>query len=66
MTQHDAIDALQWENRRFPPSAEFQRDALVTGTFLYDDASAKLREENTKYLEGDLANYRAAKDVAVR
>jgi acetyl-CoA synthetase len=39
MTQHDAIDALQWENRRFPPSAEFQRDALVTGTFLYDEAA---------------------------
>jgi peroxiredoxin len=34
--------------------------------FLYDDAGAKLREENTKYLEGDLANYRADKDVAVR
>jgi peroxiredoxin len=33
--------------------------------FLYDDAGAKLREENTKYLEGDLANYRASKDVAV-
>ena len=38
MTQHDAIDALQWENRRFPPSPEFQRDALVTGTFMYDEA----------------------------
>lgn len=34
--------------------------------FLYDDASAKLREENAKYLEGDLANYRASKDVVVR
>lgn len=34
--------------------------------FLYDDAGAKLREENAKYLEGDLANYRADNDVAVR
>ena len=32
------IDALQWENRRFPPSDEFKRNALVTGTFLYDEA----------------------------
>jgi len=38
MTHHDAIDALQWEKRTFPPSKEFQRDALVTGTFLYDEA----------------------------
>ena len=34
--------------------------------FLYDDEGAKLRERNTKYLEGDLANYRADKDVAVK
>jgi peroxiredoxin len=34
--------------------------------FLYDNAAAKLREENAKYLEGDLANYRADQDVAVR
>jgi acetyl-CoA synthetase len=34
------IDALQWENRRFPPSDEFKRNALVTGTFLYDEAGA--------------------------
>ena len=33
------IDALQWENRRFPPSDEFKRNALVTGTFLYDEAA---------------------------
>jgi acetyl-CoA synthetase len=39
MTHHDAIDALQWEKRTFPPSPEFQRDALVTGTFMYDEAS---------------------------
>jgi acetyl-CoA synthetase len=35
----NAIDALQWENRRFPPSEEFKRQALVTGTFLYDEAA---------------------------
>jgi acetyl-CoA synthetase len=36
----DAIEALGWESRRFPPSDEFKRQALVTGTFLYDDAAA--------------------------
>ena len=30
--QTHAIDALQWENRTFPPSDEFKRQALVTGT----------------------------------
>lgn len=34
--------------------------------FLYDDAGAQLRERNAKYLEGDLAGYRADQDVAVR
>jgi peroxiredoxin len=34
--------------------------------FLYDDAGAKLREENTKFVEGELANYRADNDVVVR
>ncbi len=34
--------------------------------FLYDDAGARQREENTKFLEGDLANYRASQDVVVR
>ena len=34
-----AIDALQWENRRFPPSQEFQDHALVAGTFMYDEAA---------------------------
>ncbi len=34
--------------------------------FLYDDAGAKLREQNARYLEGDLANYRASNDVEVR
>jgi peroxiredoxin/predicted 2-oxoglutarate/Fe(II)-dependent dioxygenase YbiX len=33
--------------------------------FLYDDEGAKLREQNAKYLEGDLANYRADRDVKV-
>ena len=40
MTDANAIDALQWENRRFPPSEEFKRQALVAGTFLYDEAAA--------------------------
>ncbi len=35
----NAIDALQWENRRFPPSEEFKDQALVAGTFMYDDAA---------------------------
>ena len=34
----DTIDALSAENRRFPPSEEFKANALVTGTFLYDEA----------------------------
>jgi len=33
--------------------------------FLYDEAGAKLREQNAKFLEGDLANYRASQDVKV-
>ena len=36
---HDAIDALGWEQRTFPPSSAFKQDALVTGTFMYDDAN---------------------------
>ncbi|MCX6519540.1 MAG: acetate--CoA ligase [Actinobacteria bacterium] len=41
MSDHssNAIDALQWENRRFPPSEAFKDQALVAGTFMYDDAS---------------------------
>ena len=35
-----AIDALQWENRRFPPSAEFKQHALVRDTAMYDAAAA--------------------------
>lgn len=34
--------------------------------FLYDEAGAKLREENARFLEGELANYRASSDVVVR
>lgn len=34
--------------------------------FLYDDAAAKLREDNARFLEGELANYRADQDVVVR
>ncbi len=36
---HDTIDALMAENRRFPPSEGFKEHALVTGTFLYDEAA---------------------------
>ena len=35
----DTIDALLAETRTFPPSEEIRRDALVTGTYLYDDAA---------------------------
>jgi acetyl-CoA synthetase len=34
-----AIDALAWEHRRFPPSDDFKRTALVVGTAMYDDAA---------------------------
>lgn len=34
--------------------------------FLYDDAGAKLREENARFVEGDLANYRADQDLVAR
>jgi acetyl-CoA synthetase len=36
---HDTIDALSAENRKFPPPEEFKANALVTGTFLYDQAA---------------------------
>ena len=36
---HDTIDALMAENRTFPPSEDFKDNALVAGTFLYDEAS---------------------------
>jgi len=35
---HNTIDDLMLENRKFPPSAEFKRRALVTDTGMYDDA----------------------------
>ena len=34
--------------------------------FLYDEDGARIREENAKFLEGDLANYKAGNDVVVR
>ena len=34
-----AIDALQWENRTFPPSAAFKKHALVVDTAMYDDGA---------------------------
>ena len=37
--EHDTIDALLDEQRTFPPSAAFKRDALVADTSLYDDAN---------------------------
>jgi acetyl-CoA synthetase len=33
------IDALQWENRRFPPSDAFKQQTLVAGPFMYDEAA---------------------------
>jgi acetyl-CoA synthetase len=35
---HNTIDDLMLENRKFPPSAEFKRQSLITDTGLYDDA----------------------------
>jgi acetyl-CoA synthetase len=40
MTDAHAIDALGWEHRTFPPSTAFKKTALVTDSFMYDDASA--------------------------
>jgi acetyl-CoA synthetase len=34
-----AIDALQWENRTFPPSAAFKKQALVVDTAMYDEGA---------------------------
>ena len=36
----ETIDALLAENRTFPPPEDVKRDALVTGTHLYDEAAA--------------------------
>ncbi|HEX4984391.1 MAG TPA: acetate--CoA ligase, partial [Ilumatobacteraceae bacterium] len=38
--QHDTIDDLSTELRRFPPPDGFKADALVTSTDLYDEAAA--------------------------
>ena len=35
---HDTIDALQWEQRKFPPSDAFKKKTLVAGTHLYEEA----------------------------
>jgi len=40
MSDAHAIDALQWEERRFPPSEEFKRTTLVASPFLHDEAAA--------------------------
>ena len=37
--QHDTIDALMAENRKFPPSEAFRADALVRDTSMYDEAA---------------------------
>jgi acetyl-CoA synthetase len=37
--QHDTIDALAVENRTFPPPESFKAEALVVGTYLYDEAA---------------------------
>ena len=37
--QEHTIDALMAENRTFPPPDWFKDDALVVGTFLYDEAA---------------------------
>ncbi len=36
---HNTIDDLMLENRKFPPSADFKGQALVTDTSLYDEAA---------------------------
>ena len=33
---HDAIDDLMVEQRKFPPSEAFKKNALVVGTHLYE------------------------------
>jgi acetyl-CoA synthetase len=37
--QHDTIDALMAENRKFPPSEAFMSNALVRDSSLYDEAA---------------------------
>ncbi len=36
---HNTIDDLMLENRKFPPSDDFKRQALITDTSLYDEAN---------------------------
>jgi acetyl-CoA synthetase len=36
---HNTIDDLMLENRKFPPSAEFKQQSLVVDTSLYDEAN---------------------------
>ncbi len=38
MSTENNIDDLLLENRKFPPPADFQKNSLVAGTFLYDEA----------------------------
>ena len=45
------------------PVTEGRRFAFLP--FLYDEEGAKLREQNARYLEGGLANYRASNDVTI-
>ncbi|CAB4879717.1 unannotated protein [freshwater metagenome] len=40
MTDAQAIDALGWERRTFPPSEAFKQNALVSDTSMYDDGAA--------------------------
>jgi predicted 2-oxoglutarate/Fe(II)-dependent dioxygenase YbiX/peroxiredoxin len=49
---------------RAMPVTKGRRFALLP--FLYDEAGAKLREENARFMEGELADYRADRDVVVR
>src|SRR4051794_32483318 len=37
---NETIDALAWEQRTFPPSDTFKKDALVVDTSMYDAAAA--------------------------
>ena len=38
MSNENNIDDLLLENRKFPPPADFQKNSLAAGTFLYDEA----------------------------
>ncbi len=40
MANEATIEALYLESRSFPPPEHFKRDALVVGTWMYDDAGA--------------------------